>query len=275
MTTWRALWRHREGRLGIVLAVVLALLVLAGPLFAMDPDQVDYRAQLQAPGPGHLLGTDQAGRDLLARSLVGGTTSLGAAVTVFLITSAVGMLAGVGAALSGGVVDAVISRLIDIMLGLPSQVLALAIVGLLGPSFPNLILAMSITGWAGLARLARTCALGCRQEPYVQAARMAGVSSWRILTGHIIPMVWNQVMVLATLDIGSTILALSGLSFLGLGAQPPTAEWGNMLSEVRSTSAAAPWQPIGPGLGLFLSMAAAALIADGLRDVTEVGNAVA
>lgn len=119
MTTWRALWRHREGRLGIILAVVLALLVLAGPLFAMDPDQVDYKAQLQAPSPGHLFGTDQAGRDLLTRSLVGGTTSLGAAVTVFLITSAVGMLAGVGAALSGGVVDAVISRLIDIMLGLP------------------------------------------------------------------------------------------------------------------------------------------------------------
>lgn len=275
MNIWRALWRHGEGRLGIVLAAFLALIVLVGPLLAMDPDQTDYRAQLQAPSLNHFLGTDQAGRDLLARSLVGGTTSLGAAVTVFVITSGIGMVAGVGAALGGGAIDATISRLIDILLGLPSQVLALAIVGLLGPSFANLILAMSVTGWAGLARLARTCALGSVREPYVQAARMAGVSSWRILYGHIVPVAWNQVMVLATLRIGSTILALSGLSFLGLGAQPPTAEWGSMLAEVRGTSAAAPWQLIGPGLGLFLSMAAAALIADGLRDVTEVGHAVA
>lgn len=274
MNIWRALWRHGEGRLGIILAALLVLIVVLGPLVAMDPDQTDYRAQLQAPSAAHLLGTDQAGRDLLARTLVGGTTSLGAALTVFVMTSAVGMIAGVAAAMSGGVVDAVIGRLIDIMMGLPSQVLALAIVGLLGPSFANLILAMSITGWAGLARLARTCALGSSREPYVQAARMAGVSFGRILVGHVVPVAWNQVMVVATLRIGSTILALSGLSFLGLGAQPPTAEWGNMLAELRSTSATAPWQLIGPGMGLFLSMAAAALIADGLRDVTEVGHAV-
>lgn len=274
MSIWHALWQHREGRFGIILAAALTLVILAGPLLVTDPDQPDYRAQLQAPSLDHWLGTDQAGRDLLARTLVGGTTSLGAALLVFAITSTLGMIAGVGAALGGGTIDAAISRLIDIMLGLPSQVLALAIVGLLGPSFGNLILAMSVTGWAGLARLARTCALSSIGEPYVQAAQMAGVPSRQILTGHVTPVVWNQVMVLATLRIGSTILTLSGLSFLGLGAQPPTAEWGNMLSEVRNTSATAPWQLIGPGLGLFVSMIAATLIADGLRDVTEVGNAI-
>lgn len=274
MRILRALWRHREGRLGLLLALALALLVAVGPLLVSDPDATDYRAQLQAPCLTHWLGTDQAGRDLLARTVVGGTTSLGAALLVFVLTSVLGMIAGVGAALSGGVPDALVSRLIDIMLGLPSQVLALAIVGLLGPSFANLILAMSITGWAGLARLARACALGCAREPFVQASRMAGVPRWRILLGHVVPIAWSRVMVLATLDIGSTILVLSGLSFLGLGAQPPTAEWGNMLSLARDTAAIAPWQLVGPGAGLVASMAAATLIADGLRDVTEVGHAL-
>lgn len=273
MITLAALWRHREGRLGLVLATLLAIVVCIGPFLITDPNTTDYLAQLHAPDTHHWLGTDQAGRDLFARAVVGGTTSLGAALLVFVITSVIGMVAGVGAALSGGVVDLVVSRLIDIMLGLPSQVLALAIVGLLGPSFANLILAMSITGWAGLARLARNCALGSAREPFVQAARMAGVSSGRILVEHIIPIAWSQVMVMATLDIGSVILTLSGLSFLGLGAQPPTAEWGNMLSGARDTAAVAPWQLIGPGLGLFCSMAAATLIADGLRDVTGVDNA--
>lgn len=269
-----ALWRHRGGRTGLILAVGLAVVVLAGPLLITDPDATDYLAQLQAPSTAHWLGTDQAGRDLFARAVVGGTTSLGAALLVFAITSVVGLIAGVLAALSGGAIDAVLSRLIDIMLGLPSQVLALAIVGLLGPSFVNLILAMSVTGWAGLARLARNVALGSAKEPFVQAARMAGVSSGRIVIEHIIPIVWGRVMVMATLDIGSVILTLSGLSFLGLGAQPPRAEWGSMLSLARDTAAVAPWQLIGPGVGIFVSMTAATLIADALRDVTGVDDAV-
>ena len=160
------------------------------------------------------------------------------------------------------------------MLGLPSQVLALAIVGLLGSSFGNLIGAMSLTGWAGLARLARSCALGCTREPFVQAAEMAGVPRWRVLAEHVVPIVWSRVLVQATLHVGSAILTLSGLSFLGLGAQPPTAEWGSMLSAARDTATAAPWQLIGPGAGLVLSMAAATLTADGLRDVTGVDDAV-
>ncbi|PID86895.1 MAG: peptide ABC transporter permease [Chloroflexi bacterium] len=270
----KQLWAHFEGRIGMIIIIGLAVFLLLGPLISQNPDDTDYSAMLAAPSSTHLLGTDMAGRDLFARAIAGGTTSLGAALLVFVITSIIGLIAGVLAATIGGVVDVLICRLIDIMLGLPSQVLALAIVGLLGPSFANLVLAMSITGWASLARLARTCSLGSSNEPFVMAARMAGVREWRILLEHIVPIAWSRVLVMATLHIGSTILVLSGLSFLGLGAQPPAAEWGNMLSQARDTAAYAPWQLVGPGVGLFLSIAAANLIADALRDITGVQSDV-
>ncbi len=270
----RALWGHVEGRIGILISVALAATILIGPFFTQDPDATDYTLILTAPDSVHWLGTDVAGRDLLARAVAGGVTSLGAALLVFAITSLVGLLAGVAAASLGGIVDVVICRVIDVMLGLPAQVFALAIVGLLGPSFANLVLAMSITGWAGLARLARTCSLGSSSEPFVLAARMAGVREWRILVEHVVPIAWSRVLVMATLDIGTTILVLSGLSFLGLGAQPPASEWGNLLSQARDTADYAPWQLIGPGIGLFLSIAAANLIADALRDITGVQSDV-
>ncbi|PIE19652.1 MAG: peptide ABC transporter permease [Arachnia propionica] len=270
----RQLWGHFEGRIGLIITATLAVVLILGPLATQDPDATDYAATLMGPSSAHLLGTDMAGRDLFARAIAGGATSLGAALLVFVITSFVGLVAGVAAASLGGIVDVIICRIIDIMLGLPAQVFALAIVGLLGPSFTNLVLAMSITGWASLARLARTCSLGSSSEPFVLAARMAGVREWRILMEHIVPIAWSRVLVLATLHIGSTILVLSGLSFLGLGAQPPAAEWGNMLSQARDTAAYAPWQLIGPGIGLFLSIAAANLIADALRDITGVQSDV-
>lgn len=269
------LWQHRSGRFGLVIICLLLAILLIGPSFVTDPNQTNYKAQLKPPNAIHLLGTDQAGRDMLSRTLAGGITSLQAAFLVFIITALLGMLLGVSAGMFGGIYDILVSRIIDITLGLPAQIMSLAIVGLLGPNFTNLILALSLTGWATLARLARSCTLGSNNEPYVEAARMAGISNWRILLTHILPNVWNEVLILATLRLGGIILSISGLSFLGLGAQPPTAEWGNMLATARETAAYAPWQLLGPGLGLFASISAAVLISDAIRDISGMDHAIA
>ncbi|MFC5993230.1 ABC transporter permease [Pseudonocardia hispaniensis] len=271
-SVWRALLRRPAARVGLALAAVLAFAAVAGPLLAADPDLPDYTDQLAAPSAAHWLGTDQAGRDLLARTLAGAQASLGAALLVMALAGVIGLLVGTLAGAVGGLVDTVLTRATDVLLGLPSLVLTLAVVGVLGPGFWNLVLAMSATSWAGLARLARSVAQGSMQRPDVLAARMAGVGPVRRILGHVVPGVANQVVVAATLGLGEAVLALGGLSFLGLGAQPPTAEWGTMLSTGRETFAYAPWQLLGPGLGLVLSVAAATLISDALRDVTDPGG---
>jgi nickel transport system permease protein len=257
--TVRALLRRPAARVGLALVGVLAGAALLGPLLAPDPDLPDYLHQLAPPRPDHWLGTDQSGRDLLARSLVGARASLGAALLVMAIAAAVGLLVGTLAGALGGVVDAVLTRLTDVLLGLPSLVLTLAVVGVLGPGFWNLV-------------LARAVARGSGTRPDVVAARMAGIGPVRATLGHVLPGAAAQVSVAATLGLGETVLALGGLSFLGLGAQPPTAEWGSMLATGRTTFAYAPWQLIGPGAGLVLSVAAAVLISDALRDVTDPGG---
>lgn len=270
-SVWRALLRRPAAQVGLGMAAVLAVAAVLGPLFAPDPNLPDYTHQLAAPSAEHWLGTDQAGRDLWARTLAGARTSLGAGLLVMAIAGVVGLLVGTLAGAVGGVVDTVLTRATDVLLGLPSLVLTLAVVGILGPGFWNLVLAMSVTSWAGLARIARSVAQGSAQRPDVLAARMAGVGRSRIVVGHVVPGVANQVVVAATLGLGEAVLALGGLSFLGLGAQPPTAEWGTMLATGRETFAYAPWQLIGPGLGLVLSVCAAALVSDALRDVTDPG----
>ena len=266
---WRRIVAHRGGRVGVGVASVLFAVALGGPLIVMDPDVPDYTNKLQPPGSGHLLGTDLAGRDLLARTVAGAQTSLGAALLVMVIVTVVGLVVGVLAGSVGGVIDTVLDRLMDVVLGIPGLVLTLAMVGVLGPSFVNLVIAMAATGWAGLAKLARAHTRGAGQRPDVIAARMAGAGPVRIAFGHVLPGAVSLVVVASTLRLGETVVALAGLSFLGLGAQPPTAEWGNMLSDSRQTLAVAPFQIIGPGLGLMLTVLASTLIADALRDVSE------
>ena len=269
---WRALLARPAARTGLVLAAVLALVALAGPLLVPDPDLPDYADQLAPPSAEHWLGTDESGRDLLARSIAGARTSLGAALLVMTIAAVIGLVVGTVAGTFGGVVDAVLTRVTDVLLGLPTLVLTLAVVAVLGPGFANLVLAMSVTSWAWLARLARSVARGSERRPDVIAARMAGAGRLRVALGHVLPAAATQVAVAATLGLGETVLALGGLSFLGLGAQPPTAEWGNMLATGRTTFAYAPWQLVGPGLGLVLSVTAAALVSDALRDAADPGR---
>jgi len=269
---WRDLLRKPAARVALVLVGSLALLTVLGPLFTMDPNATHYANELAPPSAQHWLGTDHAGRDLLARTVAGARSSLSAALLVTAIAVLLGLVLGTLAGALGGLVDTVLTRLIDMLLGLPSLVLTLAVVGLLGPGFWKLVLAMSVTSWAGLARLARSVAHGSAQRGDVLAARMAGIGNARSICVHVLPAAANQVLVAATVGLGEIILALGGLSFLGLGAQPPTAEWGNMLSTARNTFAYAPWQLIGPGLGLVLSVTAATLLSDALRDATDPGR---
>lgn len=269
---WRRLVARTDARVGLGLTALLVLLALLGPVLTADPNAPEYTNQLQPPGGDHLLGTDGAGRDLLARSVAGVRTSLGAALLISAITAAVGLLVGVVAGVAGGLVDVVLSRLVDVLLGLPGLVLTLAVVGLLGPSFVNLVLAMSLTGWAGTARIARAFSRAAATRPDVLAARMAGAGQVRAAVGHVLPGAATQVLVVTTLGVGEVVLALAGLSFLGLGAQPPTAEWGTMLAASRSTLSYAPWQVIGPATGLVLTVLAATLLSEALRDVTDPGT---
>jgi ABC-type dipeptide/oligopeptide/nickel transport system permease subunit len=269
----RSLARHWGFRCGAVLAVLLAALALIGPFLAHGPDVTDYANQLAAPSAAHWLGTDGAGRDEFARTVAGARTTLGAALLVFSLTTVIGIAVGTAAGFLGGIVDACVSRVIDLLLGLPSLVLALAVVGALGPGFSHLVLAVTVTGWAGLAKLSRGYTTGARHRPDITAATMAGVREIRILAGHVLPGVTVQALIAATLGLGDTILGLAGLSFLGLGVQPPTAEWGSMLNDSQLYDTVAAWLVIGPGLGIIAAVTAATLISDALRDCTDPGRA--
>jgi ABC-type dipeptide/oligopeptide/nickel transport system permease subunit len=241
--------------------VVLATVV---PWLGPDPDATDYANRLAAPGPSHLLGTDQAGRDVLARAAAGVRTSLGAAVLVTVISAAVGLMVGVTAALVAGAVDAVLSRVVDVVLAVPQLVLALAVVGVLGPGLTNLVVAMALAGWAPLARYARAFAAGLLRRPYVLAAELAGVPRPLAALRHVVPATTSGVVAVATLGLGEIVLGLAGLSYLGLGVAPPTAEWGQMVAESRAVAGTAPWLVVVPGTLIVISVAGASLLGDAL-----------
>ncbi|MFB9903367.1 ABC transporter permease [Allokutzneria oryzae] len=252
--------------LGTGLAALLGVLAIVVPLLTPDPNATDYGSKLAAPSWAHLLGTDQAGRDVLARTASGTWVSLGTALLVAAITFVVGLAVGLLAAVAGGAVDAVISRVIDVTLAVPQLVLALAIVGVLGPGHANLVLAMSIAGWAHLARFARAFASQQTERPFVLASRMAGIGRWRSAFRHIMPATATGVLAVTTLHIGEIVLSLAGLSFLGLGVSPPTAEWGQMVAEARGYVDRAPWLVLAPAAVLLISVAAASLLADAVQD---------
>ncbi len=257
---------------GTALAAILLAFALFGPLLTpFDPDEADYGNALAPPGAGHPLGTDHIGRDVLARIADGARRSLGSAVLILALVVSIGIAIGVTAGLAGGAVETVVMRLADVALALPGTVMAIAIAGLLGPGFKNLLLAMVLADWAYYARLARSFALTAAARPDVLAARMAGVPGLRVVLSHILPGVVSQMAAVATLGLGGTIAAISGFSFIGLGIQPPSAEWGNMLSESRYYIAVAPWLLLAPTAMIFLSVLTANVLGNALRDSTDPG----
>ena len=266
-------WEQRSGRIGLILAIVLMTMVLVGPCFVpYEPNEIDLSNKLSVPGADHWLGTDSFGRDQLARVLDGGRRSLGAALAVMGSILVIALCVGITAGLLGGVVDALLMRIIDILLALPSLIVALAIVGVLGVGFRNMLLAITASSWAYYARLTRSYVLNARQRHDVIADRLAGIKWPRLVMGHILPGVFAQLFIIATLHLGGIIISIAGLSFLGLGVQPPLAEWGAMLSGSRLYFVRMPSLLIAPSAAIFLSVAAANLIGNALRDAADPGT---
>lgn len=265
-------FRHnRVAMIGLLIVIVMTLAAVFGPLIAPhNPDEQFRGHRLESPGQGFLLGTDNLGRDLLSRLLHGARLSIGMSVvaTVFIVTIAVSI--GALAGYAGGLVDDLAMRAADVLLAFPGLILALAIVGILGPSLVNVIISLAIVGWASYARLVRGLVLEVREQPFVEAALSIGASRKRILLRHIIPNVISPVIVLVSLEMGALILAIAGLNFLGLGVQPPTAEWGAMLNQGRLFFQSEPQLMIYPGIMISLTVLGFNLLGDGLRDVLDL-----
>ena len=262
----------RGPALGLLL---LGVLVAVGPALAPgDPLRVGdvLGTRLLPPlargadGALHLLGTDAFGRDLLGRMLLAGRISLLVGVVGSLLAALAGTLVGALAAWVGGVVDAVAMAIADALLAIPRLVLLLLCAALWSPGLTTVVVILVATGWMGVARLVRAEVLGVRARPYVEAAAALGVPSRRLLWRHVLPNALGPAIVAATLGVGNAILLESGLSFLGLGVQPPTPSWGNMIAGGRDLIVIAPWVAMAPGLALVVTVLAATLLGDGLRD---------
>jgi peptide/nickel transport system permease protein len=230
---------------------------------------MDVDRRLERPAPRHWLGADQFGRDVGCRLLYGGRISLPVGVLAVLTALLPGLLLGLLAGYYGGWVDALVGRVVDVMLALPGILLALLIVAWLGPGLGNAMLAIGLTGVPRYARLVRSRVLQLKRAWFVRAARVIGCSDTRILVRHILPNLSSSVTVLATLDLGWAILSSATLSFLGLGAQPPMPEWGAMINEGRGYLRVAPWISLAPGAMVALSVLASNLLGDGLRDALD------
>jgi len=266
---WTRLRDDRPTLLGIVLVAVPVLLSLLGPLFTAAPDLVNVGDRLAGPSAQHVFGTDNLGRDTFTRILNGGRTSLFAAIVVTTAITVIGIAVGLISGYYGGWVDAVIMRVVDVLLALPRLILALAVTGVLGPSLPNLMLAIIAVGWADYSRIVRSLVLGLRERPFVESARAVGADPPRIVLRHIAPNLLGQVIVLSTLDFGAVLLTLSGLSFLGLGVRPPTPEWGSMLAEGKNFLDRAPQLMVYPGAAIAIVVLGFNLLGDGLRDLLD------
>jgi peptide/nickel transport system permease protein len=262
--------RSQGARVGAVVLVLLALLaVFAAYLAPYDPLAIDPGSALQSPGLAHFFGTDQFGRDVFSRVLYGASISLLIGLISVSIASLGGVTAGLISGYYGGWADTLLMRTIDVMLAFPGILLSLVIVSMLGPSITNLMIAVGISSIPGYARLTRGSVLSAREELYVESARAVGVPDGLILVRHILPNIVAPLIVAATLGVGSAILSAAALSFIGLGSQPPSPEWGRMLSEGRQYLRDQWWIATCPGLMIMLAVLAMNLMGDGLRDALD------
>ncbi|MEM9430128.1 MAG: ABC transporter permease subunit [Pseudomonadota bacterium] len=256
--------------LGLVLLVLYALLSLAAtPLSLPPPEEMDLLARLAPPSADHPLGTDHLGRDVLARIIAAIPVSLGAALAAMAAIMAIALPWGLVAGLAGGRVDMVLMRLADIVLAFPTLALALAVIGFLGASLEASIIGVVAAWWPSNARLVRALVLSARERDFVRAAYLAGASRLRVVIRHILPQILPPLAVVVSLETASVLLALSSLSFLGIGAQPPTPEWGAMLNEARPFFAQAPHMLLAPGIAVLLAVVAFNLIGEALRDLLD------
>jgi peptide/nickel transport system permease protein len=266
----RAFLRHRGGVIGAVLVLLFAAMALTADVIApYDPLAQDLRARLKPPSAEHWLGTDDFGRDVLSRVLHGSRVSLRLGLVAVAVALLVGGMVGLLAGYYGGLFDLLGMRIMDLMLAFPSILLSIVVVAILGPSLTNAMIAVGIMAVPQYARIVRGSVLSVRGLEYVQASRALGAADPRILARAILPNVAGPIIVTASLGLATAILDAAGLSFLGLGAQPPTPEWGSMLSQGRELVLVAPWVLTAPGVAVFLAVLGFNLVGDALRDLLD------
>ncbi|OKO87662.1 hypothetical protein AC629_13040 [Bradyrhizobium sp. NAS80.1] len=262
--------RHRLASVGLIVIVVLCLLALLAPLIApFDPYHQDLYAVLSPPSAQHWLGTDNLGRDLLSRILYGARVSLMTGLLCTFLAAAIGVPIGLLAGYTGGAMDAILMRVTDAFLCFPPLIFILAMSAALGPGLSNVILSFALFGWTGFARIVRGQALLVRELPFIEAARATGVSRFRIMWRHVFPNTLAPIIVAISITVGGAILVESGISFLGLGVQPPTASWGKELRVGFTYLEVVPLFSLAPGLMISLAVLGFNFLGDGLRDALD------
>ncbi len=276
-TLWKRRWRRfKQNRLSLIGAVIIIFLVLVaivGPFFAPYPEDargaVHIADRLRPPSREHLMGTDEVGRDILSRLLIGSRLSLGAALVILTMATTIGLTLGMISGFFGGRVDTLVQRLTDVFLTVPPLILAMAVSAALGPSLINVVWAISLVWWPGYCRLTRAEVLHKKQEVFVEAARAIGAPIHRIILRHVLPNILTPVVVKATMDVGFAVLTLASLGFIGLGAQPPDPDWGRMIADGRRYLPESWWLTLFPGMAIFLSVFGFNILGDGIRDVFD------
>ncbi len=271
-----AIWlltRSFSSMLGLFLVTVIVALALAGPWIVPYPEHVqgaiNLANKLQPPSAAHWLGTDEVGNDILTRVIIGARISLLVGIGITVAAAVIGVPLGILAGLAGGRLREVIMRFTDLFLSVPGLVLAIALVAALGPGIMNAMIALILVWWPGYVRLAESKALAIREEPYIEAARVVGASRLRILWRHVLPTSLSPIIVKMSMDIGQALLAVASLGFIGLGAKPPTPEWGAMISIARGYLPDWWWYAMAPGVFIYLAVLGFNLLGDGLRDILD------
>lgn len=256
----------------ILAAALLLTAIFADKLCPYDPNGQDLMSALQPPSLAHLMGTDRFGRDMFSRVIAGAKTSILSTMALVAIITVFGTIVGVACGFVGGALDAVVMRISDVCLAFPGLVFALAVAAVLHGGITNAVIALAVISWPKYSRVARSQTLALKSSPYVHAAQLAGDNPIQIIVRHIFPNMLGAILVTAMLDIGTMMMELAGLSFLNLGAQPPTAEWGSMMSSGRSMLQTYPWTVLSPGIAIFISVVTFNLLGDTVRDYMDPKN---
>ena len=253
-------------------ATLLLITIFAKYICPYDPYAQDLSQAMQPPSATHLMGTDTYGRDMLSRVLIGAQTSISSTFALVAIITVFGTIVGIFCGYYGGVVDSVMMRISDICLAFPGLVFAMAVAAILNGGVQNAVIALALISWPKYSRIARSQTLSMKSLPYMQAAQLAGDSAPQMIFRHVLPNIVGPILVTSMLDIGTMMMEIAGLSFLGLGAQPPVAEWGSMMSSGRSMLQTYPWIVLSPGLAIFVSVVIFNLLGDTIRDSMDPKN---
>lgn len=253
-------------------AALLLITIFAKYICPYDPYAQDLAQAMQPPSAVHLMGTDTYGRDMLSRVLIGAQTSISSTFALVAIITVFGTVVGIFCGYYGGIVDSVMMRISDVCLAFPGLVFAMAVAAILDGGVRNAVIALALISWPKYSRIARSQTLSIKNLPYMQASQLAGDSVLQMIFRHVLPNIAGPILVTSMLDIGTMMMEIAGLSFLGLGAQPPVAEWGSMMSSGRSMLQTYPWIVLSPGLAIFVSVVIFNLLGDSIRDYMDPKN---